>query len=317
MTVTAKNGMNEMNILLAVDNSQHSQVAIDVVLNRLWPAGSKLKVVCAVERREPIFALMKREEAEAFQNKALDAAKAFTAEVAAKLQERFPDCQVSSEAMFGDSKDVLLKQIEDWPANLIVVGSQGRHGLPRLFLGSVSQTILLHGQCSTLIARYQEAHPSKPSWDNNILVAIDDTAHSKDAFEWVLEMPWPKNVKVRLLSVLPPIADKYSDGISALYKSQYSGTRLEAKQAAQKLLDEYAQRFEAKYGSGTVKTRLMEGDPTDVTLQMASRWPAGLIVLGTRSRGHLTRVFMGSVSQEIVLQAPCPVEVVKRSGVIS
>ncbi|MBS2008956.1 MAG: universal stress protein, partial [Cyanobacteria bacterium SZAS TMP-1] len=49
----------------------------------------------------------------------------------------------------------------------------------------------------------------------------------------------------------------------------------------------------------------------ELILAIATNWPAGLIVMGSRSRGHMTRLFMGSVSQEVVLQAPCPVEVIK------
>lgn len=301
-----------MNILLAVDNSPHSKVAADVVLSRQFPSGSNFKVFCAVERREPVFAVMKSDEANALFNKALVAAKEFTEDVAGRIQSRFPDCKAFSEAIFGDSKESILAQAESWPADLIVVGSHGRHGLPRFFLGSVSQTILLYGQCSTLIARYQKGHEGVPEFDKNILVAVDDTAHSKRAFEWVLNMPWPDEAKFTLLMALPPLVEKHSDGIDALYMRKFSGERLEVRQAAQKFLAERAKILETKVGPEKVTTELREGDAAEVILFMASNWPAGLVVMGSRSHGHTTRLFSGSVSQEVVLQAPCPVEVVKR-----
>lgn len=302
-----------MNILLAVDNSPHSQVAVDVLMSRVWPDNTTFKVFCAVERREPVFAVMKREEAEEFLNKALKAAEEFTAEIAGTLAEHFPNCKAISEAQFGDSKEMILDKIE-W-ADLIVVGSHGRHGLPRFFLGSVSQTILLYGQCSTLIARYQQSHPGVPEFDNNILVAIDDTAHSKSALEWVLKLPWADDARFTLLSVIAPPIDVQSAGVEALYTRADSVERKQSREATNKMLEECAIRLEEKVGIGKVNTEIKEGDSVDIILSMATSIPAGLIVMGARTRGHMTRFFMGSVSQEVVLKAPCPVEVVKRVSI--
>jgi nucleotide-binding universal stress UspA family protein len=77
-------------------------------------------------------------------------------------------------------------------------------------------------------------------------------------------------------------------------------------------LDLSAKRLGAKVGAANVSVDLREGDPAETILFSASKWPAGLVVMGSRSRGHMTRLFMGSVSQEVALQAPCPVEVVKK-----
>ena len=300
-----------MNILLAVDNSPHSQVAVDVLINRVWPANSTFRVFCAVERREPMFAVMKREDREALHNKALEAARLFTHDIMIRLKKQFPDCDASNEAIFGDSKELILAQVQKWPADLVVVGSHGRRGLPRFFLGSVSQTILLYGQCSTLIARYQQAHEGWPEFDKNILVAIDDTVHSKTAFEWVLNMPWADDAQFMLLSVFRPVVD--SAGFDALYDSSFSRDRI-LREKAQEFLDDCAQRLQSKVSKDKVTTELRDGDPAEVILLMAGKWPSGLLVMGSRSHGHTTRLFLGSVSQEVVLKAPCPVEVVKKAG---
>ncbi|MBS1989740.1 MAG: universal stress protein [Cyanobacteria bacterium SZAS LIN-3] len=300
-----------MNILIAIDNSPHSEVAVDAVSTRIWPQGSNIKVFCAVERREPVFAVMSKDEANQFHNRALEAARQFTEATAATLQEKFPECTVTSEAIFGDSKELILAQAGKWPANLIVVGSHGRHGLPRIFLGSVSQTILLHANCATLIARYQRAHENVPEFDKNILVTVDDSVHSRKALDWVMNMPWPKEAQFTLLTALPPLVDKFSDGIDSLHANKFSTMRIELEEAARAFLSESAASLQEKVGTSQVKTMLEEGDPAELILAIATNWPAGLIVMGSRSRGHMTRLFMGSVSQEVVLQAPCPVEVIK------
>ena len=302
-----------MNILLAVDNSPHSQVAVDVVLSRSWPDDTTFKVFCAVERREPVFGVMQREEAEAFLNKALKAATDFTQEIADQLSLQFPNCKAVNEAKFGDSKEIIL--VESSWADLIVVGSHGRHGVPRFFLGSVSQTILLYGQCSTLIARYQQAHTGTASFDNNILIAIDDTAHSKDVFEWVMRLPWSDDARFTLLSVISIPDDVQAAGVDALYAKADSIEKKRLTESATTMLEECANRLEDKVGIGKVNIEIREGDPVSIILSTATSIPAGLIVMGSRLRGHLMRFFMGSVSQEVVLKAPCPVEVVKRVSI--
>jgi nucleotide-binding universal stress UspA family protein len=56
---------------------------------------------------------------------------------------------------------------------------------------------------------------------------------------------------------------------------------------------------------------LEEGDPATVVLQAAESSNADLIVVGTHGRTGLSRILMGSVAEEIVRGATCPVVTVK------
>ncbi len=273
-------------------------------------AGSTFKVFCVVE---PIFAVMKREEARVFDNAALEAAQEFTADIAAELEKKFPHCRAEAEAVLGDSKELILKRMDEWPADLVVVGSRGRQGLPSFFLGSVSQTVLIYGKCTTLIARGQQGNGAGPGIDKHVLVAIDDTVQSRIAFDWVMNLSWPEEAQFKLLLVLPPVVEKYSDGIDALRLNQFSAERTERKQAAERFLSRNASNLGSKVGAKRVTVEFSEGDPGESILSVANSWPAGLLVMGARPHGQMSRLFLGSVSQEVVLQAPCPVEVVKTS----
>ncbi len=53
------------------------------------------------------------------------------------------------------------------------------------------------------------------------------------------------------------------------------------------------------------------GNPADVIVQEAEESGADLIVVGTRGAGATRRVFMGSVSTNVVHHAPCDVLVVR------
>jgi universal stress protein A len=57
--------------------------------------------------------------------------------------------------------------------------------------------------------------------------------------------------------------------------------------------------------------RLMIGSPATAIVEMARRENVDLIVMATHGRTGLTRMLMGSVAEEIVRRAECPVLVVK------
>jgi nucleotide-binding universal stress UspA family protein len=60
-----------------------------------------------------------------------------------------------------------------------------------------------------------------------------------------------------------------------------------------------------------VETRVAEGDPALWILETARDVEADMIVMGTHGRSGLTRLLMGSVAEEVLRKATCPVMTVK------
>ncbi len=70
---------------------------------------------------------------------------------------------------------------------------------------------------------------------------------------------------------------------------------------------------QADYGlNGSVESLVCEGEPPAVIDEIARGKKADLIALGTYGRKSLKRLLMGSVTAEVILDAPCDVLVVKR-----
>lgn len=59
----------------------------------------------------------------------------------------------AAEALPGDAASILLDAARDHGAALLVVGAHGRAGLERFLLGSVSEKVLRHADCSVLVIR--------------------------------------------------------------------------------------------------------------------------------------------------------------------
>jgi nucleotide-binding universal stress UspA family protein len=60
-----------------------------------------------------------------------------------------------------------------------------------------------------------------------------------------------------------------------------------------------------------VATQIGEGDPAREILRVAADTDADLIVMGTHGRTGLRRLLMGSVAEQVLRRAPCPVLTVK------
>jgi nucleotide-binding universal stress UspA family protein len=60
-----------------------------------------------------------------------------------------------------------------------------------------------------------------------------------------------------------------------------------------------------------VRHLVVEGDPAAMIVKAAGENQCDLIVMGTHGRTGLNRLLMGSVAEEVVRKAPCPVLTVK------
>ena len=65
-------------------------------------------------------------------------------------------------------------------------------------------------------------------------------------------------------------------------------------------------------GADGVESVVVEGDPGRALCDLATERGATVIVAGTRGRGGLKRAVLGSVSDHLVRNAPCPVLVSQR-----
>jgi nucleotide-binding universal stress UspA family protein len=63
---------------------------------------------------------------------------------------------------------------------------------------------------------------------------------------------------------------------------------------------------------GPVRAKLLRGNPADAVARSAKREQADLLVIGSRGVTEFQPMLLGSVSRKLLMQAPCPVLVVKK-----
>ena len=230
----------------------------------------------------------------------LRSAKKSALEGACRINELFPNWAVSNIAKAGSPAWEIIAEAKRWNADVIVVGSHGRSPLERFFLGSVSHRIAADADCSVRIGRPRASHAGSQL---RILAALDGSTDSNKVVDELIGRNWHGGVKVELVSVLDEklkstgvgrsdlqIIDSVEESVEALHKATL-----------------------AKFTAKNISTdfHIMEGDPKDTLLKVASKWDVDSIFLGARGLDHGNRMYLGTLASAICSRAHCTVEVVR------
>lgn len=142
-----------MRILLAIDGSPCSQVAVEEICLRPWPVGSEVRVITVDgPLPEPYRDGTTTMFDEIHKQILKSAMKSLNAAVAT-LRRKAPSLTVTHVLREGRAKDAILDEAEQWDADLVVLGSHGYGAVKRLFLGSVSLAVATNAPCSVEIVR--------------------------------------------------------------------------------------------------------------------------------------------------------------------
>lgn len=235
-------------------------------------------------------------------------AEDFAANAADRLRRKFPEWTVRSEARTGTPAMEIMDAANRFNADLIVVGSQGRSALGRLFLGSVSKQIAEDADCSVRVSRFPNVKRDKTP--PRIIIGVNDSPTAVQAILSFGKRVWQDETEVRLIAVdesdsTNRIADRFlqeSETIDDFRQPMPSKLRSILEWGAEEL----------KIIGMKPSIRMRKGDPKKILVREAVDWNADCIFVGTRSLDNFLEKFrLGSVSTHVVTNAPCSVEVVR------
>lgn len=220
----------------------------------------------------------------------------------------FPQWKVRAEALAGTPALALIQKADEWDADLIVVGSQGRSALGRFFLGSVSKQVATESHCSVRVARHKiEKVNERPE---RIVIGVDGSPGAELAVREVGRRVWPKETEVRIIAIDDRISPTRIAGILPTAAATISESNERAAEKGRTML-EWASK-ELRAIRLTVMTEITEGDPQRVLIDEAQKWEADSVFLGSRGFSSSFEAFRaGSFSTGLVTGAPCSVEIVR------
>lgn len=295
-----------MKVLIGYDGTESSKSIIDELKTAGLPDNSEVFVVLANESLIPppniqaatlggpaAASTLAQIEAES-QNR-LEQTKEILESASTVIQEEQPKFSVTSYTVVGDSADVLVSQAKEKEVDLIIVGSHNRSAIGRLFLGSVSKEVVAKAHCSVRVARGKTTDDSVPQ---RIVIGVDVTNSDGDApLLEVLKRRWEKGTLIHLVTA--------TDGtlVSAAQAIEYGVRARDLHAAASAKLSDLGL---------VVTSTVKEGSASDIIISEANKFGADCIFLGTRNlQGALQRYFKGGVSDKVVNNATCSVEIVR------
>lgn len=214
-----------------------------------------------------------------------------------------PDIDVEQQLVVGNPIDVLGAEAER--AHVMVLGDRGLSRIEGLLAGSVSSALAAHAPCPVVVVRGTEREPSQTA-SMPVVVGVDLPSTSEAAIEFAMEAAAARSAPVVAVHawsgqmLLPGMATIMSDW-----------NLIETEE--RRVLSEQMAGWAEKFPGVPVEAIVSRDGPAHSLLAQADR--AQLIVVGSRGRGGFAGIVLGSVSNALLHRAPCPVAVVRPSGV--
>ena len=143
-----------MKIIIGVDDSPHSKAALDFVRKMRWPLNTRFIVLSAAPLEVVAYTLVEAGGPSVIQEIQQELVKTHE-ELAARVERELQSAGLTtvSRVERGDPREGIVHAAETERADLVVVGSHGRTGLPKLLLGSVASYVVTHAPCSVVVVK--------------------------------------------------------------------------------------------------------------------------------------------------------------------
>jgi len=266
-------------ILLATDFSERSDRAVRRATLLAKTFGASLTLVHVVDDDRPRRAV----EAEH------QAAEELLREQARSLRD-VDGLTCDSRVFFGDAFEGISRAAREESADLLVIGPHRRQALKDVFVGTTAERTIRASDRPVLMANDVPAGPYR-----HALVAVDMSDGSADAVRALQRLGIADAIAVSAVHVFD------APGTGLLVRTHSSMEQIKEYLAGEqeRAAGELA-AFLGNLGLDTVRTvtKRLETSVANAICLAADEAAADLVVIGTRGRTGIAKVFLGSVAEE-------------------
>lgn len=273
-------------VVVGYDSSPAAARAADVAAEEASAFGVAL-VLVHVYSWPILYASLANIDFRAEQWRPAPEATAAAESAAARLRLAHPGLDVSVSVPVGRGGEQLVAASSD--ASLLVVGDSGARGLSGILTGSVTPYVMTHAHCPVMVVRAAAGRTGA-----EVCVGIDGTSSSLDALRFAARWARRRGATVRAVHAIGH--DSFDEPAP-----EYGGHTL-----AETRLQDWV--FEGLGDGAAVETAVVRRDPGRALV--AASAAARLVVVGSRHRGELASMVLGSVGHTLIRRAACPVVIV-------
>ncbi len=304
-----------MKLLLAVDQSKDSKVAINLLRKFQWPAGSSLLLLHVTtiddEKRAASTKTSKYKKSGGM-GKPIPDIHAELRRVEKLLASE--TLKVQSIIVKGIPGQEILAAIRRKKIDLVVLGSRGLSRVSGMFMGSVSGWVLKEASCSVLVGRPTTGKAQSLS-TLKLLLAIDGSPDACKAAHFLKGLTLPAQSKVLLLHVIKKQLYETEQLVNRAGKSWTEFSKLAKDLCKDRGIVGVRILKDARDALSSfpfnIEERLAKGHEASAILKVARQQKADLVVVGSKGTTGLRRILMGSVSHHVSQHAPCSVLVLR------
>lgn len=226
----------------------------------------------------------------------LDRTRRMLVRAAEAAERQVPGIVVEQELVVGPPIAVLASEARD--ARLVVIGDRGLGGVTGLLVGSVAVALAAHAACPVAVVRGDVTEPDAAL---PVVVGVDGSPTSEAALAYAYDAAATRGVP------LVAVHTWWDVMIDPAMAPLLDWEAIEVDERV--LLAERLAGWAEKYPDVTVQRIVARDRPARALLEQAAH--AQLVVVGSRGRGGVAGLVLGSVGHALLHRAPCPVIVVR------
>lgn len=197
----------------------------------------------------------------------------------------------------------IVRYAADEHIDLIVIGTHGRRGVRRMFMGSVTEEVVRTAPCAVYTVRREES--LTPRLPERIIVPVDFSDFGLLSMRAARRFVGDDGTIILYHAIeefVPP-------GSYGLDYPTYPELTAEAERYAYEELEKMA---ETVFGDDiTYKIEIQTGYAPSIIVDYAENHKADLIVMSTHGRTGIERALLGSVTERVLRMARQPVLIVR------